>query len=224
MHIPYVVDEAFHPRRFGQLPPEVSELVIPRFYPKGNKITLQGEPAQHFYYVHAGHVRATIIRSDGTEKVLAFADPGQFFADVPFFQQANHWYTGEAVEPTYVSAFSREIMEAINRVCPDFLLSLMQSMAHKVWMLSNQMMTLTFDPSEVRLARILVEILTRKPEGTKSLAITHQELAGLMGTSRVMVTRVLNDWRASGIVDLRKGTIRILDLPALEQIAAFGIE
>lgn len=220
----YVVHEAFHPRDFGPLPPDVSELVAPQFFPRGSIIIRQGEPARDFFYVHAGYVRATIGRPDGTEKVLAFAKPGQFFADVPFFQQSNHWYTGEAVESTEVSVFSREIMEAIIRVRPDFVITLMQSMAHKVWMLSNQMMTLTFDSSEVRLARILIEILTRKPAGTRSLAITHQELSALAGTSRVMVTRVLNGLRARGIVDLRKGTLCVTDLPALERVAAFGID
>ncbi|MGF9710558.1 Crp/Fnr family transcriptional regulator [Paenibacillus naphthalenovorans] len=64
----------------------------------------------------------------------------------------------------------------------------------------------------------------RQPEGFRSLAITHQELSALTGTSRVMVTRVLNDWRARGIVELRKRTLCVMDLPALERIAAFDIE
>lgn len=224
MKMQHVVHEAFYPRGFGSLPPEIRELAATRTFPGGSIIIRQGEPARHFFYVHVGHVRATIIRPDGTEKVLAFAEPGQFFADVPFFQQANHWYTGEAVESTQVSAFSKEVMEAINRVRPDFVFTLMQSMAHKVWMLSNQMMTITFDPSEVRLARILVEILARKPEGTRALFMTHQELSALAGTSRVMVTRVLNGLRARGMVDLRKGVLRVTDLPALERLAAYQIE
>ncbi|ALS24039.1 MULTISPECIES: Crp/Fnr family transcriptional regulator [Paenibacillus] len=224
MDVQYVIDEAFHPRHFGPLPPEVSEAAAQRFFPRGSNIIFQGEPAEHFFYVHTGQVRATIIRPDGIEKAFAFAERGQFFADVPFFQQSNHWYTVVAVESTQVSEFSRESMETITRVRPDFVFSLMQSIAHKVWMLSNQMMTLTFDPTEVRLARIVVEILNRKPEGFRSLAITHQELSALTGTSRVMVTRVLNDWRARGIVELRKRTLCVMDLPALERIAAFGME
>lgn len=223
MDMQKVVEEAFHPRRIGPLPPEFSELVKTRIYRQGSTILRQGEPALEFFYVTYGHVRATIVRPDGTEKVLAFAEPGQFFADVPFFQQVNHWYTGEAVEQTQVSVFSRETMENINRIRPNFVFTLMQSMAHKVWMLSNQMMSLTFDPTEVQLARILVEILAQKPEGTKLLVITHQELSALMGTSRVMVTRVLNNWRSREIVDLKKGKLWIRDFPALEHLAAFGI-
>ncbi|RFU64951.1 Crp/Fnr family transcriptional regulator [Peribacillus glennii] len=223
MEIRIVVDEAFHPRRFGELPTDVSELVTTRHFQKGEIINLQGEPAHHFFYVHTGHVRATIVRPDGIEKVLAFAEPGQFFSDVPFFQQINHWYTGEAVENTEVSVFSREAIKKINNVRPEFVFTLMQSMAHKVWMLSNQMMTITFDHSEVRLARILVEMLARKPEGTRILVSTHQELSALMGTSRVMVTRVLNGWRSTGIVSLRKGSIIINDFSALKRVADMGI-
>ncbi|WP_419880455.1 Crp/Fnr family transcriptional regulator [Peribacillus sp. B-H-3] len=220
----HTIEEAFHPRQFGPLPDEIVDLAVPIFFPRGTIINRQGEKANQFFYVHKGHVRGTIVRSDGIEKVIAFAESGQFFAEVPFFQQCNHWYTGEAVEPTNVSSFSWDMIEKMNRTRPDFVLRLMQSLAHKVWMLSNQMMSLTFDHSEVRLARILVEILTRKPAGTRSLSITHQELSALMGTSRVMVTRLLNGWRTSGIVDLRKGTISVINQEALERIAAFGIE
>ncbi|WP_088835152.1 Crp/Fnr family transcriptional regulator [Paenibacillus tyrfis] len=216
--------EAFFPRRFGPLPPEVSQLVKLKMFGKGSIIVQQGEPAQHFYYVHSGQVKASILRHDGTEKVVAFAEPGQFFADVPFFQQVNHWYTCEAMESTQVSEFSQAMMEMIMRARPDFVLTLMQSMAHKVWMLSNQMMSLTFDPFEVRLARILLEILRWRPKGTRSLSITHQELSSLVGTSRVMVTRVLNEWRERGIVQMRKGEVCIIDMPALERTAELGAE
>ncbi|WP_180955256.1 Crp/Fnr family transcriptional regulator [Peribacillus deserti] len=224
MDIQHVIDVAFHPRQFGPLSAEIMELAVPMFFPRGTIINRQGDQAQQFFFVHNGHVRGTIVRSDGTEKVIAFADTGQFFAEVPFFQQCNHWYTGEAVEPTHVSAFTWATIDKINHTHPDFVLKLMQSLAHKVWMLSNQMMSVTFDHSEVRLARILIEILNRKPIGTRSLSITHQELSALMGTSRVMVTRLLNVWRNSGIVDLRKGSIRIINNQELERIAAFGFE
>lgn len=220
----HVVDVAFYPRRFGPLPPEVGELASPQFFTKGSVIIRQGEPAPNFFYVNSGHVRSTILRADGIEKVLAFAEPGQFFAEVPFFQQCNHWYTCEAVEPTHVSAFSRETMSAIVRVCPDFVFMLMQSVAHKVWMLSNQMMSFTFDPTEVRLARIVIEILNHKPEGSFSITITHLELSALAGVSRVMVTRILNGWRSRGIVQLKKGVLHVCDLRALEHLAAFGAE
>ncbi len=218
----HVINEMFHLRRFGSLPEKVSELVSPQFYPKGSIIIRQGEPACHFFYIHSGRVRTSAIRPDGTEKVLAYAEPGQFFADGPFFRQSSHYYTGEVLEPTYATAFTRETLDEITRVSPDFIFTLMQSMAHKVWMLSNQMMTITFEPTEVRLARSLIEILTRKPEGTVSLAITHQEISTLVGTSRVMVTRVLNGWRTRGIVELRKAIISVKDFPALERIADFA--
>ncbi|WP_078429798.1 Crp/Fnr family transcriptional regulator [Alkalihalobacterium alkalinitrilicum] len=222
--MPYVVEEAFHPSHFGQLPPEVNELIKRKSYKKGSNIIFQGDPAKNFYYVHNGKVKATIVRPDGTEKVFAFSESGQFFADVPFFQQSNHWYTVVAIELTTVSEFSKDDMETIIRIHPEFVFSLMQSISQKVWMLSNQMMTLTFDPTEVRLARIIVEILNRKPEGIQSLSITHQELSSILGTSRVMVTKILNDWRVRGIVDLRKGALSINDLQALKQITAFNLE
>lgn len=84
MDIQNVIEKAFYPRQLGPLPAEFSELMRTRIYPQGSVIIRQGEPASEFFYVNYGHVRATIVRPDGTEKVLAFAEPGQYFADIPF--------------------------------------------------------------------------------------------------------------------------------------------
>jgi len=52
------------------------------------------------------------------------------------------------------------------------------------------------------------------------LALTHEEIAQLMGTSRETITRTLTEFRKKEIVELKDSTLIIHNKPALEQLVA----
>ena len=47
---------------------------------------------------------------------------------------------------------------------------------------------------------------------------THEQIARCIGSSREVVTRMLNQFSARGIVSLGRGTVTVLDPDALEDI------
>jgi len=49
--------------------------------------------------------------------------------------------------------------------------------------------------------------------------LTHEQLAELVGTSRETTTKVLGELREMGLIELRRGTVALLDLRALEAFA-----
>jgi CRP/FNR family transcriptional regulator, anaerobic regulatory protein len=52
------------------------------------------------------------------------------------------------------------------------------------------------------------------------IAVTHQELADELGTVREMISRVLDDFEAQGMVELGRGRVRIRDGAKLKKLAA----
>jgi CRP/FNR family transcriptional regulator len=50
------------------------------------------------------------------------------------------------------------------------------------------------------------------------LALTHEELAQLIGSSRETVTRILGDFKRRGVVELHGATLLILDQGALRSL------
>jgi CRP-like cAMP-binding protein len=68
-----------------------------------------------------------------------------------------------------------------------------------------------------RCARWL--LMTRDRAGTDTLPITHESLAGLLGTRRASVTQVAGQLKRAGLIDYRHGRLTILDAPRLERIA-----
>ena len=69
-----------------------------------------------------------------------------------------------------------------------------------------------------RLAALLVEE-SRLAESA-SLRLTHDQLARHLGSAREVVSRLLKDFQNDGLVRLGRGGVELLDLPALEALAA----
>jgi CRP/FNR family transcriptional regulator len=63
-----------------------------------------------------------------------------------------------------------------------------------------------------RVATFLSERLGQ----SDSIRITHQEIAAELGSSREVISRILEDLSALGIIGVSRGTIKILDREALQ--------
>jgi CRP-like cAMP-binding protein len=68
-----------------------------------------------------------------------------------------------------------------------------------------------------RCARWL--LMSRDRAGTDTLPITHESLAGLLGTRRASVTQAAGQLKRAGLIDYRHGRLTILDAPRLERVA-----
>ncbi|MEY6432672.1 Crp/Fnr family transcriptional regulator [Thioalkalicoccus limnaeus] len=78
-----------------------------------------------------------------------------------------------------------------------------------------------FQRLDQRLAAFLLRRAEDQPK-TASIAITHQELAVEIGSSREVVTRLLKDLEGASLVRTSRGRIDLLDRPALEAKARAG--
>ncbi len=52
------------------------------------------------------------------------------------------------------------------------------------------------------------------------MACTHEELAQGVGAYRETVTRILNEWRGQGLVELGRGRVVLLEIEKLRGLCA----
>jgi CRP/FNR family transcriptional regulator, anaerobic regulatory protein len=69
-----------------------------------------------------------------------------------------------------------------------------------------------FRRMDVRVVTFLSERLGR----SDSIQITHQEIAAELGSSREVISRILEDLSGLGIIGVSRGTIKVLDREALQ--------
>ena len=78
-------------------------------------------------------------------------------------------------------------------------------------------------PVKERLALLLLKLATEYGEdrisGTRSLglAVTHEDLARLVGASREMVSKVMRQFRDAGWVHSSRKTIEVVNLDAMSE-------
>jgi CRP/FNR family transcriptional regulator len=59
-------------------------------------------------------------------------------------------------------------------------------------------------------------LLTERGRRSDLIRMTHQEIAAELGSSREVISRILEDFSAQGMVEVSRGSIRILDKEALQ--------
>src|ERR1700689_5173841 len=67
---------------------------------------------------------------------------------------------------------------------------------------------------EQRTAKWIISAMERT-EGGDVVALTHDQLAAMLGVGRSYVSRVIQIFKANGILETRRGSILVLDLEAL---------
>ena len=95
----------------------------------------------------------------------------------------------------------------------NFTNEIMATRFSEVMWLMEQIMWKSFDK---RLAEFLLEECSL--EETNILKITHETIAGHMGTAPEVVTRMLRYFQNEGMVRLTRGTVEVTDKIKLEQL------
>ncbi len=80
------------------------------------------------------------------------------------------------------------------------------------------MQQILFFGIDKRLAIFLWDELTESE--TSTLHFTHEDIAVIIGSAREVVSRVLKSFAVEGIVELGRGTIKIIDKAALKQLCS----
>jgi hypothetical protein len=72
-----------------------------------------------------------------------------------------------------------------------------------------------YHPVEQRFCRFLVRLFDRVPSG--EVAITQERIAALLGVRRVSITLAASGLQSAGIIEYRRGLIRLINQKKLEQ-------
>jgi CRP/FNR family cyclic AMP-dependent transcriptional regulator len=90
---------------------------------------------------------------------------------------------------------------------------LISILAGQVRRLSRHLLEALYVPADKRVLRRLLEVgrLYRGGDGPAVVPLTQEDLAGLAGTSRATVNRVLREEEARGTVKLGRGRTTLLD-------------
>lgn len=177
----------------------------------------EGHILQHAMFIMKGTVRIYKINEQGREITLYRVQSGQSCV----LMMASILGETEYEASAYIEVECEILLIPVDifRMWMDNNKPLRQfiykQFIQRINAVTNLLDNIAFKPMSYRLAQFL---FNNSSEETKTLMITHEQLALELGTAREVISRTLKDFQNKGILSLNRGKIRLLDRLALENI------
>jgi CRP/FNR family transcriptional regulator, cyclic AMP receptor protein len=174
---------------------------------KNQVVFSQGEPADALYYIQRGKVKLVVVSFAGKEATLSVMGKGEFFGLGSLQQRSLRLATATTLEPSMIVRIERDAMQRELRSHPRLSEVLMTQLLSRTLTLQKDLCTHIFDPSEKRLARVLLKLSRLGDETQQQVAmpkISHDTLATMVGTTRSRITYFMNKFKKLGFIDYGK--------------------
>jgi CRP-like cAMP-binding protein len=184
---------------------------------KGETLLFEGDKAEYIYFIVAGAVKVYKKSTNGKEQILNIATGGDSLNDVSTFDGGGSAANMLAMTPVRLYAVKIEDMERLFRGNPKVARNVAGVLASRVRRDSSLVEVLSFGHVMSRLAGLILK--QAAAIGTDRLPhFTQQDLAAMVGTSRVVVNRSLRVMEEKGAIRLERRHIVITDEPTLKSL------
>jgi CRP-like cAMP-binding protein len=173
-------------------------------FEKDQTIFSQGDPTDAVYYIQSGKIKLSVVSKSGKEATIGVLSEGSFFGEGGLAGQALHMGSATAMTDCAILRIDKKaMMEALHRERAFSDLFVAYLLARNI-RYEEDLVDQLFNPSEKRLARILLLLAHFGKEGTPEAVvpkISQESLAEMVGTTRSRVSFFMNRFRKMGFVD-----------------------
>ena len=192
---------------------KVEGTATPIHAPAGQRLFSDGSPCTYYPLLLEGTIRASKASPDGHEILLYRLHPGEscVITVVTLLGEASYPAIGKAETDLALLAVPRSMFLEIVLESPAFRVFVFNALSQKIAHLLALVDAMAFHRVDQRLASRL--LLQQQPDAT-----THQMLADELGTSREVVSRILETFQHAGMIRLGRKRIEVLDRKALDRL------
>jgi CRP/FNR family transcriptional regulator, cyclic AMP receptor protein len=194
-------------------------------YPEGALIFLEGEAARGVYILCQGRVKLLTTSIGGKTLILRIAQPGEIFGLNSVLMKMPHEITVETMQPSQLAFIGSENFLRFIKEHSGACLRVAQHLGRDCHLTYETIRSIGLSSSvSERLARLLVERAahgqSREGMVRVKLALTHEEMAQLIGCSRESVSRTLSEFKRQRLLEQSGSTLLVRNKAALESLAA----
>ncbi len=181
----------------------------------------EGDAGDSVHLIETGTVAVRVTSPTGDVVTLDVLGPGDAFGEQALIGDDSHRSaTVVALERTETRRFRRDEFEALVADHPATAMVLARMLDGRLRATSRALLEALYLPAETRVLRKLSRLAeiyaSRSPQ---SIPLTQDDLAGLAGTTRQTVNRVLGQAQEAGLVELSRGRITVTDTTELARRA-----
>lgn len=188
---------------------------------RGATLLVQGARDDTAGVILEGRVKVTLDTPDGREVVLAVLGPGDLLGEFEAIEPelVSRWASNIALEPLECRVFAADDLRRFLVAHPAAALALVRWIIRKVHAADRRRVDATALDASHRLAHFLVERADAQPESDLDIALTQEELASHIASSRESVVRALAALRTRGLIETGRRQITIRDMEGLRAFA-----
>jgi CRP-like cAMP-binding protein len=188
----------------------------------GETLFLEGDPCRDLYILVAGRVKCFRASPEGRAQILKIFDrPGDMFCTTSAFSTGSHIVTAEAMNDVSLYVIDVGTMKRVALEAPTLALAIVTAAGDQMRSLVSLADDLALKTATARVAKLLLERARAEGGDSKEICLhraglREDDIAAMVGTVRVHVSRSLKALATMGAITLDRDTIRIRDLKALE--------
>jgi CRP/FNR family transcriptional regulator, cyclic AMP receptor protein len=190
-----------------------------KIYAAGDLLFTPHQPTETLFILKKGRVRVFRVSADGRALTTALLTPGTIFGEMVLLGQQMHDNFAEAIDEVVVCVMSRADVQRYLLSDARIAARISEILGRRVAELERRLSDTVFKTAPERIAATLCQLAsqqTKRPLGRGSqIALTHEQIAALTGTSRETATKILDDYADRGLVRLGRGKLTILDTAAI---------
>lgn len=200
---------------FSELTPEdirfIASYGVDRTYPKKSILITKGDESDGLYVIVEGRVKVYISGEQGTEVILRYEGPGEFFGELALIDKEPRSASVATVEDTRVAYVSPSNFERCAHDKPDLAIKLLRSTINRIRQLTEELADSALKNVYQRIKSKLTAMAEEHDDKLMiNLRLTHQDIADMVGCDRVMVTKILGKLTDNDYIGVEAKRISIL--------------
>ncbi|MDP4285189.1 MAG: response regulator [Bacteroidota bacterium] len=185
-------------------------------YKKKQVIYSEGNRPSRLFYVQKGKVKIYKTNDDGKELAVGLFNQGDFLGHVALLEGTAYKETAVAMEDTELSVIPKEDFEELMSINKEVARKFITLLAKNITDIEELLVKMAYNSLRKKVADSLI---TLQKKYKTSLNITRENLATIAGTATESMIRTLGDFKNEKLIDMRDGTIVILNEKKLENLA-----
>lgn len=193
-------------------------------YPAGALLYSPHNPTETLFILKRGRVRIFRVSGDGRALTTAIITPGTIFGEMVLLGQSMHDNYAEALDEAVVCVMSRAGVQKHLLSDTRIAARITEILGQRLREMERRLSDTVFKTVPQRIAGTLTALAGQQrryglPSRAPIVALTHEQIAALVGTSRETTTKVLGDFAELGLIQLGRGRITLLNAEAIRDQA-----
>lgn len=213
-------------RLFKGVDDHVCDLIVrangPLKLSPGQQLFERGDDGDVLYVLLKGRLEVSAMTEAGRKISLNHISAGECIGEISMFDSFPRSASIVAMEDAVLQPVSKSTFILASSQSSALALNMIDILCDRFRWVSNSVEDFAILSLERRLARRLLLLDVRFSNRQGEISITQNDLSDFVGASREATNKVLMQWKSSGLIDIRRGALKLISKERLDRIAHDG--